>query len=130
MNLNHLGLTEKQKEAIIYALYQIARSDNELVDSEISFITAVSEKLGTIFNHLSVSTFITKNSSEYFKILCTLNKQQKEFFIIATFTMINKDDRLLDEEFSLTNQFFRAMGIKSEEAVTIISRIKEKVKFY
>ncbi|MFK7755712.1 MAG: hypothetical protein AB8B53_02145 [Flavobacteriales bacterium] len=130
MNLEHLALTEAQKEAVIYALYQIARSDNDLVDSEVSFLSAVSEQFGQVFDHLSVSKFITKNSSEQFKMLCTLNDAQKDFFVVATYAMINQDDKLLDEEFSLTNQFFRAMGIAHEKAVMTISSLNDNVRFY
>ena len=123
MNFEKIELAEKQKEAIVYALYQIVKNDVEKVTSEVSFLSNFTEELANVFDQISISNIIVNNSSEHLKKLRDLNKEQQAFFISATLTIINKDERILKEPYSLTNQFFRVMGIASENAYATFSKM-------
>ena len=130
MNFDDLLFTQNQKEAAIYALYQIARSDEDLAEEEISFIKDVGLKLGEVFDYMSVSSLIVKNSSQHITELKNFSEKQKGWFIVAVYTLINSDSRLFDEEFCMANGFFNAMGISKEDAVNLVSHSKSGLKFY
>lgn len=72
-----LNFTQKQKEAALFALHQIARSDNDLAENEINFLKRIGESIGEVFNHLSISSLITGNSSNQISELKNLSKSQK-----------------------------------------------------
>jgi len=127
---NNLRFDSEQKQAAIYALYQISKSDDYLDETEIEFLSRVGELLGEVFDHLSISKLMVKNSPEHMHALMTFNSAQKEWFVIAAYAMINCDDKLFDEEFTMAQGFFNVMGINSEKAQEIISKLDSGVRFY
>lgn len=127
---NSLRFTTEQKQAAIYALYQISKSDNHLDENEIAFLTRVGELLGEVFDHLSISSLLVKNSPEHLNSLMTYNSAQKEWFVIAAYAMINCDDKLFDEEFTVAQGFFNVMDIDAAKAQSIISKLNSGVRMF
>jgi len=125
-----LRFTNPQKEAAIYGLYQIARSDSELAENEIDLITKVGELLGEVFDHMSISKLIVKNSYEHVNELMKFSDVQKEWFIVASYAMINCDNKLVEEEFTIAHGFFQVMGISSEKATDVIKKMDNGISFY
>lgn len=130
MITNGLNFTETQRKAAIYGLYQIARSDFEFDDTEIDFLKKIGESLGEVFDHMSISNLIVENASSQINSLKTFNKKQKEWFVVASYSMINSDNKLFDEEFNVANGLFKAMGISQEKAVSLISNLGNGVNYY
>jgi len=122
MGSSDLKFTEKQKEAAVFGLYQISLSENDLPEDEIVFLKRIGSKLGKVFNHRSISSFLTKNSSKQISELRRFSKAQKEWFVLAAFPMINPDKILFDEEFTVSTAFLKVMGISSKEAFRIVSK--------
>jgi len=127
---NYLRFTQEQKEAAIYALYQISRSDEFLDESEIEFLSRVGDLLGEVFDHLSITKLMVKNSPEHLSSLLTYNAAQKEWFVIAAYAMINCDNKLFDEEFTMAQGFFNIMGINSDEASRIVMKLDSGLRLF
>jgi len=124
-------LTLSQKKAMVYAFYQIAKSDNELAEDEITFLQKIGDKLGETFGHLSISQLIVTNTTEHIKHLKSLNSNQKNWFVINALAVINADKRLYDEEFSVANGFFAIIGYTPEKVNLMIDSLNSsKLKFY
>ncbi|MEJ6796930.1 MAG: hypothetical protein QNK63_09480 [Flavobacteriales bacterium] len=122
MENSDLKFTEKQKEAAVFGLYQMSLSDNDLAEDEIVFLKRIGSKLGNAFSHFSISTFITENSSKQISELRRFSKEQKEWFILAAFSMVNPDTILFDDGFTVSTAFLKVMGISNEEAFHIVSQ--------
>ena len=71
-----------------------------------------------MFNHLSISSLITGNPSNQISELKNFSKSQKEWFVTASFSIIN-----CDEKFTVSNAFLRIMDISNEEVVQIVSKV-------
>ncbi len=125
-----LRFTIEQKQAAIYALYQISKSDSDLAESEIEFLSRVCELLGEVFDHLSISKFLVKNSPVHLHALMTYNSAQKEWFVIAAYAMLNCDSKLFDEEFTVAQGFFNVMNIDKDNAQKMIAKLQPEVKAF
>ncbi len=128
--MNKENFTQEQKEAIIYSLYQIARSDEDLADDEVAFIKVVGDFLGEVFDYMSINSFISKSALVYMKTLNELTECQKEWYVVAVYSLINSDQKLFDEEFSVSNGFLNGMGITTARANAIISKIEGGLDYY
>ncbi len=125
-----LRFNQEQKQAIIYALYQISKSDDHLDESELQFLSRVGELLGEVFDYLSISKLLVRNSPDHLRALMTFDDAQKEWFVIASYAIINSDDKLYDEEFTMAHRFFNVMDMSSEKAQEIIRKLDSGVRFY
>jgi len=78
--------------------------------------------LGKVLNYLSISFFLTKNASKQVSELRRFSIAQKEWFVLAAFSMTNSDKMRFDEEFTVSTAFLKVMGISSKEAFRIVSK--------
>jgi hypothetical protein len=117
------GFNEKQKKAILYSLYIVARSDNELHKTEIQFLEEIGAMLGCKLNDdffMDLDNYM--ESREIFSILKSLTDSQKEWYIVTAITMIQVDGKSLKKENEYTSTFFSQMGITQKWAELTMSK--------
>jgi len=116
--------SEEQKTSILASLYSIAKSDLEYHRSEDEFIVLFADAFGYSVSKEKVEESVDMDSEKMFAQLNTLSNEQKEWYVITIFGMINADDLALEEELLHAKKLFNRIGIPLEEIKGILKKAK------
>lgn len=117
------SFTLEQKIAIIHNLLVVAQCDSELHSNEVESIKQSARLLGIDFdvNNLSplMTTMFRQNN---IPILNTLDKNQKEWYIVAMNTVMQADGKVLEKEVQYCLIIAEDIGISAEEYKRILDK--------
>lgn len=118
------SFTIEQKIAVIHCLIIVAQCDRELHPNELHSIKLSAKNLGVDFdiNNLS-SLMLEMFKQDNIPILNTLNKNQKEWYIIAMHTLIHADEKIEEKEVQYSLGIASEIGISANEYKEILDRI-------
>ena len=129
----HCQFSENQKKAIMCSLHLIAQSDDEYHPNEQEYFKQTSVLLDYPISVDSIINFMRLEPEETKEILNSLNDNQKDWYILTAFGMLNADGQALEKEYQYLEYFFEAMGITPErfenvtkKSIAIIENINKK----
>ncbi len=112
--------TKEQKAAIVGSLIVLAKSDGEVHSTEMQNIELTGRFLGIGIDDPMQRIVALGGKNEIFRILNTLDKSQKEWYVIALNSMVVADGRVEDIEIKFAVGFAESIGISEKEYFGII----------
>jgi len=122
------GLTKEQKAAILGSLVILAKSDGQVHPKEMQNIEQTGRLLGIEFDDPAFERVAFGGKNEMIRILNTLDRSQKEWYIITLQSMVTADGKVEEIEISYALGFAEDIGISEEEYVKIIQKAELLMK--
>ena len=116
------GFTKQQKAAIIGALILVAKSDGHAHPNEIKQIEESAHMLDIDFDDPIFMALASKGNDEIVRILNTLDKNQKEWFIVSLHSLVAADGKIPDSELNYALGIAEEIGIDEEQYILIIQK--------
>lgn len=114
--------TKEQKAAIIGSLAILAKSDGQIHPKEMQNIEQMGKLLGIEFDDPVFARVASGGKNEITRILNTLDKNQKEWYIITLHSIVAADGKVEDIEIGYALGFADAIGISEDEYIQIIQK--------
>jgi len=118
------SFSTKQKEAILCSLFLIANSDDEYHENESLFFEHTAKLLGYKLSPNYLEIFLNIDKYELFEYLDSLEENQKDWYIITAFGMVNADDKILDREFQYLQVFLEKMHITEDRFYSVLKKVE------
>ena len=118
------SFTIEQKIAVIHNLLVVAQCDGELHPKEVDSIKLSAKALGIDFDVNNLSPLmLAMFRQNNIPLLNTLNKSQKEWFIIAMHTVMHSDGKVLETEVQYCLIIAEDIGISANEYKQILEKM-------
>jgi|SRR5690606_5267576 len=129
----HLGgfqdnFTKEQKAAILGSLVILAKSDGQVHPKEMQNIEQTGRLLGIELDDPVFARVASGGKNEITRILNTLDRSQKEWYIITLHSMVAADGKVEEIEISYALGFADDIGISEDEYVQIIQKAELLMK--
>ena len=121
---------KEQKAAIMMAIAGVAQADGNVHPKEIKNMEETSLMLGIEGDEPIFRQIASKGIDEIIRILNTLERNQKEWFITALHGMIHADNRVEDSEIAIALTFANEIGISDHEYRQIIEKTNQLMKLF
>lgn len=122
------NFNDEQKASILASLFIVANSDGHLDSKEMNLIDLTGKVLGVQSGDPILTKVISAGENEIIRILNTLNKSQKEWYIITLHSMIYADGKIEDIEVGYALNFAENIGISEDEYIKIIEKAEYILK--
>ncbi len=116
------NFTKEQKAAILVSLAIIAESDGQVHPKEMQNIELTGRFLGIEFDDTVIERVALGGKNEIKRLLNTLDRSQKELFIITLNSMVTADNKVEDIEIGYALGIAEDIGISGDEFVQIIKK--------
>lgn len=123
----HLGgfqdsFTKEQKAAILEALIVISKSDGSVHPKEMQEVAQTVRLLGIESNDPVFESVAGLSKDDFIRILNSLDRSQKEWFVVAVHQLIIADRKIEDIEIAHALTLFKEIGISPDDFVQIIQK--------
>lgn len=121
---------KEQKAAIMWALILLANSDGNIHPTEAKSLDETALMLDISPEDPIMNRIMAGGKDEIIRILNTLERTQKEWFITALHGMIHADGKVEDIEIGYALGFAEDIGISQNEYKQIIEKVNLLMKLY
>lgn len=118
------NFAKEQKAAILGFLVYLAKSDNQFHPREMQNLEQTGRLLGLESNDPVIAKVANGGIDEITRILNTLSRSQKEWFVVALQSMVNADGKVEDIEMDYALGIAKDIGITEEEYIQIVQKAK------
>jgi uncharacterized tellurite resistance protein B-like protein len=116
------SFTTEQKAAVVGSLVVISKCDNHIADQEVKVIESVMQILDIEPDNYQLNRLPELGFEYLFKVLNSLDRNQKEWYVITVHNMIAADGKIEDVEAHYALKFCEKMGISEDEYISIVKR--------
>lgn len=129
----HLGdfqdsFTKEQKAAILVSLVFLAKIDGQFHPSEKNNIEQASRVLGIGLNEPLFTKIAAGGKNAITRILNTLDKSQKEWYIITLHSLVVADGKVEENEIGFALEYAEDIGISEDEYIQIVQKAELLMK--
>lgn len=122
------SFTKEQKAAIIGTLAVIAHSDGSVHQKEMQQIDQTCKLLGIEPDDPIFASVARQGPNYSINILNSLDRSQKEWYVLAVHQMVRADGKVENVEISYSLGFCEKIGISEDDYIQIIQKAEMLLK--